>query len=239
MINTLNESDLHKKIKNLYSLEYSAKEEVPVENYIADLAREKKEIIEIQTGNFFHLKAKIKYFLEKKYKLTVVFPFENVKIIETKNLEKNIISKRKSPLKKNYYTCFKELIYIKDFLLNPYFCLHLLPCTVIEERLFTEKKVQSKNKSRRFLKNYIKTGKRLESSGKRLILKNKKDYAKLLLDFSEKDFTFKELSEKLKENKLTVKERELRTFIYLLEQIKVIKRTGKKGNQIIYKSTLA
>ncbi|MCR5217182.1 hypothetical protein [Treponema sp.] len=234
MINTLNESDFHKKIKKIYALENNGTTEVAAEGYIADILCPKKEIIEIQTGSFSHLKAKIKTFLDKKYKVTVVFPFAAVKIIETKDNNSKIISRRKSPLKKNYYTCFRELTSIQEYILHKNLTIHLLPCTITEERLQTEELVQSVNKKRRFLKNYLKTGKRLEDTGKRLILKNKKDYLKLLLNFSSKDFTIKEFSLYLKENGFSVTDRYLRNFIWLLEKKEIIYRKDKKGRQILY-----
>lgn len=234
MINTLNESHLHEKIKQIYALEYSADTEYKIETYIADVYSPKYGIFEIQTGSFSHLRHKINFYLSEKYKVTVVFPFASEKIIVTKKKNGEIVSKRKSPLHKNYYTCFKELTSLIPFILNPNFSLHLLPCSVTEERTAGKEKIQTKNRSRHFLKNYIKTGKRLNSTGKVLVLKTKKDYKALLS--TDKNFTFIDLKLFLKKERIVVKERDLRSFIWVLEKTGIIHRSGTDGKKIIYSS---
>ena len=49
MINTYNESSLHKTLKRLYSLENSYQTEVKKDGYIFDIISDKDEITEIQT----------------------------------------------------------------------------------------------------------------------------------------------------------------------------------------------
>ena len=190
MINTLNESHLHEKIKQIYALEYSADTEYKIETYIADVYSPKYGIFEIQTGSFSHLRHKINFYLSEKYKVTVVFPFASEKIIVTKKKNGEIVSKRKSPLHKNYYTCFKELTSLIPFILNPNFSLHLLPCSVTEERTAGKEKTQTKNRSRHFLK----------------------------------------------KERIVVKERDLRSFIWVLEKTGIIHRSGTDGKKIIYSS---
>lgn len=234
MINTLNESHLHEKIKKIYACEYSAVTEHKIESYIADVYSQKNGIFEIQTGSFSHLRHKIEFYLSKKYRITVVFPFAQEKTILTKNKTGEIVSKRKSPQHKNYYTCFRELTSLVSFILNPNFSIHLLPCTVIEERTAEKEKVQTKNNSRRFLKDYTKTGKKLESTGKTYILKTKQDYRNLLGTLKDKDFTFADLKETLKNEKISIKERNLRSFVWVLEKTGIIHRAGTDGKKIIY-----
>jgi len=53
-IGTYSEKSIHSELKNFYESDKS-KQEIPVDKYIADIFNG-KEIIEIQTGQFYRLK---------------------------------------------------------------------------------------------------------------------------------------------------------------------------------------
>ena len=65
MINTYNESSLHKTLIELYALNESAQTEVLKNNHIYDIFKNDGTIIEIQTKNLGKLYAKIKDSLNK------------------------------------------------------------------------------------------------------------------------------------------------------------------------------
>ena len=150
MINTLNESSLHKTLKHYYALQNEGSStEVPLGPYIADIRTHDGSIIEIQTANLAHLRDKIQYCLNERTRITVVYPLVTTKYIETYSNNGTADSKRKSPLHKNIYSVFKELTSLYSFLQDSLFTLEVVEITMTETRQATDKPVQSSNKRRR------------------------------------------------------------------------------------------
>ncbi|MBO4405079.1 MAG: hypothetical protein J5780_07130, partial [Treponema sp.] len=194
-INTLNESRLHKTLKKLYTLEHSGKTEVKEGPYIADIECPGKKIIEIQTSTLASLAKKTEYFLKNGFSVKIVYPLPEEKVIVTLNSDGSKLSRRKSPLKKNLISVFRELTALTDFLTEKKFSLDVLHCSIVETRIKTENMVQSKNRRRRHLKDWVKTGKELSEIKKRTVFSGKTSYRKLIPFKKEKLFTVKELTE--------------------------------------------
>lgn len=237
MINTLNESHLHKTLKTIFSLENpDCAQEKAVGKYIADILTKEGDVIEIQTGSLSHLAAKILYFISQKRNITVVYPLATQKFILTRDENALPLTKRKSPLKKNIYSIFRELTALTPFLTNRYFTLIVQEVTLIEERQKTQAPIQSKNKRRRFLKNWIKTGKKLESLGERHTFRLKKSWKMLLPKKSDlpQDFTINELFSLIKQHTPSVKRQEISLMIWVYCKIGILEYKGKKGKANIY-----
>ena len=233
MINTLNETALHKTIKNIYAINTEGKTEVKAGTYIADIVTKDDEIIEIQTSSISSLKPKIQHFLKLNKKLTVVFPVPEEKIIETKDSSGIILSKRKSPQKKSEYSVFRELTGIYPYLTDKNFTLILLLCSITEERTSFPDVVQSKNNRRRFKKNWLKTGKRLNVINREIVLKTKSDYKKLLPE-NLNSFTLKEFICELRSKKKSINVSQGRFFLWIYTKLGIIKLSGKKGKENLY-----
>ena len=113
-IGTLSEKTVHAILKNYYEPDED-KQEIPVENYVADIYAD-GEIIEIQTRQFDKLREKLKVFLPL-YPVTIVYPIPREKWLIWIDEESGELSnKRKSPKKGNAYMIFPELYKIKMFL---------------------------------------------------------------------------------------------------------------------------
>ncbi|MBQ1181811.1 MAG: hypothetical protein IIX63_06815 [Treponema sp.] len=84
MINTYNESSLHKTLKKLYSLENSHQVEVKKDGFIFDIISDKNEIIEIQTQSIEKLIPKIEYAIKNNIKIKIVIPITTQKQAVTK-----------------------------------------------------------------------------------------------------------------------------------------------------------
>lgn len=180
MINTLNESQLHKALKTFYAVQFSAQEEVQVERWICDLACPDGTVVEIQTKNVGALKEKVRGLLAAKRRVTIVHPIIKEKIIETRAADGTLVSRRKSPKKESLYSELKEFTGLKDFLLDKKLTV-ICPEIVIEEkRIACERPEQSKNKRRRFKKNWQKDGKALLTIGTSWKLNGKEDWLGLL-----------------------------------------------------------
>lgn len=235
MINTLNETHLHKTLKTIYRLQNEGcKEECPVGTYIADLVTDSGDIIEIQTGNLSHLLEKIKYFLGEKRKITVVYPLVTQKFIETTDFLTGKKTRRKSPKHKGIYDIFRELTGLHEILLKKNFRLEVLDVSITEERSTTENAVQSKNGRRRRLKNWLKTGKRLESIGTTWVFKSRKDYLKLIPKTLPENFTTTDLRLELEKEGTKVKTEQIRLMLWLYIKIGLIEKIEKKGRTNIY-----
>nr|MCR5400749.1 hypothetical protein [Treponema sp.] len=137
VINTLNESSLHKKLKEIYSLEEGSRREVEENGKIYDIITGQGEIIEIQTRNLSKLLPKILDLLEKGKKIKIVHPYIKEKIINTYSEEGKLLSSRKSPKKENIYSAFRELTGLYPVLLNKNFSLDLLEISMTEIRIQT------------------------------------------------------------------------------------------------------
>ena len=141
-IGTYSEKRLHKTLKNFFCEDTDC-HEVRIKpdgsigdkgdsgkgGYIADIFRE-GEIIEIQTGSFYSLKAKLKFYLEQTdYIVTVVHPIAAVKYLSWIDTESgSITSRRRSPKKGSVTDALPELYWLSDMLDNErlHFCFPIL-----------------------------------------------------------------------------------------------------------------
>ncbi|MCQ2982193.1 MAG: hypothetical protein MJ178_05515 [Treponemataceae bacterium] len=161
MINTYNESKLHRTLKELYQIQGDGETEVPIGTYICDVVEKSGNVVEIQTKNLGKLMAKLYALHEAGRKVLLVHPLPAVTIIETCTEDGEPVSRRKSPKKQNWYTLFTELMGIYPLLTENWFQLEVLLVTVKEKRIRTAEPVQLKNNSRRFKKNWYREDKEL------------------------------------------------------------------------------
>lgn len=234
-INTYNESSLHKTLKNYYAIQNQAQTEVPFNKWIADIMCTDGSIIEIQTGSLIPLKAKIKEAIKEKRKITVIHPVITEKKIETWTEEGTLVSKRKSPKKENLYTALKQLTGVYDLLLNKYVTVTFIEVKTTEQRIQTKEKIQLKNKSRHFMKNWYKSGKELTELGKEYTFKTKKDYLKLLPHLSE-PFSSKEVKEEFSKQNLPASvKNQANLLLWLFSHMEIIEEIESKERRKYYR----
>ena len=241
VINTLKESSLHKILKKMYAEEYSGRMEVQTGNFIADIVCPGKKIIEIQTGNVSSLKRKALYFIENGYSLRIAVPLPAIKTIVNIEKDGTVISRRKSPLKKNIYSVFRELTGFYELLGNQQIVLEILECETEEIRTKVNAPVQSENKRRRFCKPWIKTDKNLVSITKKMRFSSKKEWLSLLpplpctsLQTMSGSFTVKDVINGLKSSGVKAGENDVRLMLWVFEKAGFIKRCGKSGRAVLY-----
>lgn len=198
MINTYNESNLHKTLKILYAQKHNGTTEIPFKNFIADIIDEKGNIIEIQTGAPSRLKEKVRVALENKTKITIVHPVAIEKIIETYDENKKLVSKRKSPKRCSVYSALEGLTGLAPFLSDRKFTVIFLEVIICEQRIKTAEPVQLKNKSRHFKKAWYKTGKKLLEIKGENVFNGKKSWLSLIpSELLKGEFSSKDVREKL------------------------------------------
>lgn len=236
VINTLNESSLHKTLKEIYALQDGSKTEAEEDGVVYDILNEDGSVIEIQTKNLSKLLAKSLEAIKRR-KITIVHPIIVSKTIETYDKDGKLILRRKSPKKENIYSVFRELTGLYPVLLEENFTLELLEIEMTETRIRTEEKTQSKNKRRRFEKDWVKTGKKLDQIFSKTVLKTRDDYLSLLPSGLNETFTRKEISEKLKQQKRAPASsyQNISLMTWVFEKMGLLEITGKNGNSIVYK----
>ncbi len=233
---TLNESKLHKTLKKIYSEIYDGKTEVELYGYIYDIVTENKNIIEIQTKNLAKLLPKILDTIEKGHNIKIVHPIVIKKSIEMHSSNGTIISMRKSPKTGAIYDIFWELTGIYSVLLNKHFSLEIVEIDMIEERIMTEKPVQSKNGKRRFKKDWIKSDKRLNKIIDTRHFDEKKDFLDLLPKNLPQEFCAKDIKNKLKESKLSSRIlNNANLIIWVFNKMELIEYTTTKNRFRYYK----
>ncbi len=228
MINTYNESSLHKSLKTLYTVNLQEYEtEAEYENFIVDIKTKEGNVIEIQTTSLSHLIPKIKYFISIKKKITIVFPIVSTKYIQTTKTDKTV-TRKKSPKHASIYTSFRELTALAPYLLNRYVFLEILDVTVTEERLSTDVPVQSKNQRRRFKKNWIKTNKILNEIISSQTLHGKKSYISLLPEKLPNEFTSTQFCNICKDKNIKITANDVRLILWVYTKMGLLTREKKE-----------
>lgn len=230
IINTLNESALHKALKTLYTANNEGSvTETKYGPYIVDIKTADGDVIEIQTQSLSHLVPKIKYFIEEKKKIRVVYPLITTKYIETHALDGSVKTK-KSPSHQNIYTSFKEFTKLTPYLLSRYFFLDVVEVVMVEERKATDVPVQSANGRRRFKKAWVKVGKRPREIGKTQTFHGKKSYKALLPKMEQEWFSPTDYYTALREQgiKLTVAHARLMLWVYSKAGLVTREKVGRK-----------
>src|SRR5574344_532508 len=239
MINTLNETSLHKTLKTLYSVQNEgSRTEEKVGQYICDIVTKEGNVIEIQTGSLGHLLAKVMYLISEKKEVTVVYPLPTTKYIETRKADcskkETAPSRRKRPKKKTIYSMFRELTALCPVLLDKCFTLEVLEVTLTEERTATAEPVRSANKMRRFRKNWVKTGKHLDTIDETHVFHGKKSYLDLLPKQVPSCFTVKELEESFHTEGIKIDRTSVQLLVWVYTHAGLMEFVGKEKRAKCY-----
>lgn len=219
-IGTLSEKTVHAILKNYYEPDED-KQEIPIENYVADIYSEGK-IIEIQTRQFNKLRGKLSAFLPL-YPVTIVYPIPREKWLIWIDEESGELSKkRKSPAKGNPYTAFIELYRIKMFLKNPNLRLRLVLLDMEEYRLLNGWSQDKKKGSSRFDRIPTKLVEEIE-------IDCLADYMQFVPYELSDSFTTKDFA-KAAHIPVALSQ----TVLNILYYVGTVERVGKKGNFYLY-----
>jgi hypothetical protein len=137
-IGLLNEQPLHASLKLWYARP-GDRLEVPVGGFVIDIVRDDL-LIEIQTGHFASIKAKLTCLL-KSHRVRVVYPILREKwIIRSAAGGGGRVIRRKSPRRGRLEDLFREMVSLPQLLANPNFSLDVLMITVEEARRYEGKR---------------------------------------------------------------------------------------------------
>ena len=124
MINTYNESSLHKTLKELFCPKNGETEE-PVLGFICDIVCKNKTVIEIQTGKLISLRLKLEKLLPE-YKIKIVYPISKNTQVCLLNEDGSKRRIRKSPKHGNFFQVFREIIGLYHLASHPHLSLTIV-----------------------------------------------------------------------------------------------------------------
>lgn len=240
MINTYNESDLHLTLKKMYALEFNGKTEVKLEgtDWICDIIDENGNAIEIQTSNLSALSEKAEFILKSGKKLKIVHPIITEKYIETLDSKGNILRRKKSPKKSTIYDSLRGMTKICPLFLDGNCTLEILFVRATEFRRQTECGMQTLNKSRRHLKNWIPAGKKLEEILEKKRFTEKEDFTNLLCGAEKSEsglFRACDISRAIKAKSGAKDARWANLLAWILLKMNLIEVEEKKGRSRYYR----
>lgn len=149
MINTYNETDLHKTLKEKFCPP-DGQTEVPLLGSICDILCKDGTIIEIQTSKLTALRLKLEKFLKEHY-VEIIYPIIVQATICKIDKDGNIESRRKSPKKGVFFQVFRELAGLYHLFETKKLKLKILYITaeVIKSKDFSITGIKRKNKHNR------------------------------------------------------------------------------------------
>ncbi len=220
-IGTLSEKTVHAILKRYYAPDEDM-HEIPIENFVADIYTG-KEIVEIQTRQFDKMREKLAVFL-KLYPVTVVYPIPREKWLIWIDEESGALSNpHKSPVKGSAYMAFAELYKIKMFLKEPNLHFKFVLLDMEEYRLLNGWSRDKKRGSRR----YDRLPFRLVEE---IAVDCPKDYMQFIPYDLEEPFTSAQFAKAAH-----IKSPLARTVLNILTYLDCVERTGKEGNNYLYR----
>lgn len=223
-IGTLSEKTVHAILKNYFE-PFTDSQEQKIGGFVADIAGE-NGIIEIQTADFGKMRKKLETFLSVS-PVTIVHPvYSKTKIFRLSNETGEVISKRVSPVKENFYSIFPELYKIKSFLKNENLSFHFVMLEADEYRI-----ADAVNKPKRSGKSYAKFDRIPTEFTDELIIERPSDYLYYIPEeLRSCEFTSRDLAAKAKIN-LSLAQLALNILTYL----NVTEKTGARNRYYLYK----
>ena len=239
-IGTRNESSLHKTLKFQYAGP-GGKTEAVVGEFVADALRRDGEYIEVQTGSFAPLKKKVKEIAANSASgavsgkvrgrrtvqscriVRIIHPVAVTKVIEVYSPLEKLLYRRKSPVHGSIWNIFDALLYAPELPLINGVKIEIVLCDI------TEKRVKDGKGSWRRKGISIKD-KELSAWRESVLLSKPADYLRFVPFKKSEEFTVSSMAEKAEISRITAQK-----TLYVLTKMKIVKKTGKKGNAWVYK----
>ncbi len=219
-IGTYAEKSVHAIFKNYYEPDED-KQEIPIENFIADIYNG-REIIEIQTRQMNKMRDKLSAFLPL-CPVTIVHPVPRQKWLIWIDEESGEMStRRKSPRCGNPYDAFPELYKIKMFLKHPNLRIQIAMMDVEEYRLLNGWSRDKKKGSSRYDRIPLKLT-------EVVAIERPEDYLQFVPASLEEAFTTRDFAKEAH-----ISQGLAGTVLNILNYAEVIERVGKKGNYYLY-----
>jgi hypothetical protein len=126
VIGELREGPLHRDLKQLLAAP-GDRFEVKVDGYVIDLVRADGELVEVQTGGFSPLRAKLDALLDR-HRMRIVHPVPTHRRIIRIDEHGEVLSTRPSPKKPRANTIFEGLVSFPTLLSHPNLTIEVVLC---------------------------------------------------------------------------------------------------------------
>jgi hypothetical protein len=216
------ESSLHQALKNRYTRTSEDRQEVTVDGYQIDVVTGGL-LVEVQTGNFTHLKAKLANLLPNHH-LLLVHPIPLDKwIVRLNGAGNQVISRRKSPRHGRVESVFSELVRIAPYL--DHANLHLEVILTREEEI-----LQNDGRGSWRRKGWSIVDRRLLEVVQVVALYEEKDFCRFISPGCPQPFTSRELAQALQvPTYLGYK------IIYCLNAMHLLELAGQRGRARLFR----
>jgi hypothetical protein len=220
-IGTLNEKPLHAALKEWYA-QPGDQFEVSVDGFVIDIVRDDL-LIEIQTGNFFSIKRKIKA-LVGGHPVRLVYPVAREKWIVrlAKDGNGGILGRRKSPKRGAVEAVFGELVRFPGLLASPNFSVEVLLIQEEEVRRYDGKRGWRRG-------GWVTHERRLLDVVGRFLFETLADLAALVPPDLPEPWTTADLAAAIGQPLWLA-----RKMAYCLREAGAVAPAGKRGNAILY-----
>jgi hypothetical protein len=125
-IGELREGPLHRALKDWLAAP-GDRLEVPVEGFVIDLVRADGELVEIQTGGFAPLRAKLDALLDR-HRMRIVHPVPARRRVVRVDAAGEVLSQRASPKRATAAAIFDVLVSFPTLLSHPHLAIEVLLC---------------------------------------------------------------------------------------------------------------
>lgn len=219
-----NERSLHASLKQWYARPGDTFEH-PLNTYIIDLVRG-EQLIEIQTRNFSAIRKKLEVLLQH-HKVHLLHPVTCQKwVIQVAACGQKVLSRRKSPFCGDLTDAFEELMRIPELLLHANFSMELV--LIHEEEVRCRDGKGSKYRKRQSIKD-----RRLLAVVASHYFSCPADFMRFLPATLPTPFSNKELAAALQ-----LPLHRCRQITYTLRKMEAIAVVAKKGNELLFQSSL-
>jgi hypothetical protein len=197
--------------------------EVPVGRFVIDLVRADGELVEVQTGGFGALGAKLDALLDE-HRVRVVHPVAAERRIVRVDEDGQVVSARRSPKRATALEVFDKLVAFPSLLTHPNLTIEVL--LVREDHVRGARPVTSRRRTR------DPGERRLIEVLDRVELRTPSDVFLVMPTFPPEPFSTRELASLLGCNLLLAQ----RTA-YCLRMMKIIEPAGKRGHTPLHQSS--
>jgi hypothetical protein len=220
LIGVERESSLHRFLKFRYAASGNHTEK-EIGGFVCDGIGKDGELIEVQIGSFAPLRKKIAAFTAR-FRVRIVHPIVLTKYIELYDEAGGLVRRRKSPRFGTIWDLFSSLLYAPELPLVPGLSVELILVDITEKRV-----ADGKGSWRR--KGASISDKEILACHGTVLLEKPRDYRRFAPFKKGEEFTVRNLAEKAGIDVKTAGK-----TLYVLHKMKLLKRTGKRGNSIVY-----
>jgi hypothetical protein len=220
-IGVMREGPLHASIKVVLA-QPGDRFEVPVDRFVIDLVRADGELVEVQTGGFAALRAKLDALLDG-HRVRIVYPVAAERRIVRVDEDGEVLSVRRSPRRASAAEVFDKLVAFPSLVSHPNLTVEIL--RLREDHIRAAEPIRTRRRTR------DPGQRRLVDVLERVEIKGPRDVLQLLPSLPDEPFSTRELA-----SLIGCGTRLAQRTAYCLRVIELIEPAGKRGPTPLHRS---